>query len=331
MKRSIVSLMEKNTPQHNFHTEIKLREIGHAFKMLGNNFEGAGLGRGSGDSLYWLHRMSNANRQLTNEQILNDSQAHLLQEAIDFAASAPTKGQIMSRIREGKPVIIPTGFSGHTTSVVIWGSNIVLCNRGAGNITEQTSNFYKFDQNKLDENIIDQILALKNGSEKEYEKFFYNTLPASLGYDPKKTSDMCRYLSSRGNLNWQIGGHCSYDNIEAAVSCLMLLEEFKDDTDLNAVTDERIDKLYTIKDQFQHWRTYNRIYHLERAIKAVMAKSKTLHEGESKPLKELQLIRAIFKAMKELAFEAEASPPQLKNKIQLLQGEVSRLPILGAA
>jgi hypothetical protein len=79
----------------------------------------------------------------------------------------------------------------------------------------------RFDKTKLDEDILDDLLKLKNGTEKEYKYCMQKYLPDALSFRKQQKEELS--IEKQARLPMQIVGNCSWAATEGIVKTLILL------------------------------------------------------------------------------------------------------------
>ncbi|MBA2369014.1 MAG: ankyrin repeat domain-containing protein [Candidatus Protochlamydia sp.] len=162
----------------------------------------------------WLHLMSKDNQQFKNSPSCSLSeketnQVDLVIQTLDYSANASsfTTAEKLDRINKGLPTIINTGFVGHAVTVLIWGDQFILCNRGSG--TRRPVEVYNFNPQKLDTTLLEAMDNVRGSTKEEYKKLFFETLNEKLDFIDNPLFDN---FIDRNELPYQTVGNCSMES-----------------------------------------------------------------------------------------------------------------------
>lgn len=158
----------------------------------------------------WIPEIVGALTELERESQsgLTHEEISPMRQALLSAKSTERSGEeLLTLYREGKPILIVTGFPRHVVTVLIVGDKLFICNRGAAN--RGSVEAYRFNPEKLDAALIEQM-ALQP-SRASYESTFFHQVPEQLECVRDEE------LQARSALPMQTIGNCSYANMEAAV------------------------------------------------------------------------------------------------------------------
>lgn len=203
LKKELLSVVKERDEMLAMETteQLRMQAVGHAFSIGGKVKVAMKPGKGNisnkecklegGMQTYWLKKMGKATEKLANEpqykNLIPPEDSKVLLDALNFSAEMSMKDpkEILSRIKAGEPTIIPTGYDGHAVSVLVWGSNLVICNRGG--MSRNQTEFYKFNPEKFDENTIQQIIDASSKDPNAYKKLFFEDLQADLEFKQDAT------------------------------------------------------------------------------------------------------------------------------------------------
>lgn len=251
--------------------QFLIKTLAHSTEQKGNiqlnpiNQEASTLSipKEGGVPYFWLHKMAKAT------ELMQKPDLNLLTETLNFSSTTKTQvpSEILSRIQEGLPVILSTGYEGHNISVLLWGDYFVLCNRGES--SRAPIEIYKYDKEKIDENTIKSIQNSVNGDVKNYKNLFFEELPKSLSFKQGETE---KAIQKGCSLPDQKVGNCSWASPETAVWALRSLQNIFGEEkgklkNISPSTTEIIQTLTKGKKEFRSWLVSNQLYHIERYIK----------------------------------------------------------------
>lgn len=180
--------------------------------------------------------------------------SHTIVEACLTATSnAPsTATTLLERYKEGKPIVLNSGFQGHYVSIVLWDFYFIVCNRGSKK-TRTTCEVLRIDPVQVDASFITQIRNLHDKSPGEYLYFLNRNFPQRKELSPPST--MRGLLERLLSLPEQKVGNCTWANAEAVLFVLLVLEQimplttFPEESEL-----ENIVKSH--KQHFASWQTF---------------------------------------------------------------------------
>lgn len=240
-----------------------LQTIGESFAPSPINILGA-------NPPYWLKKMSNAIQAITDyhPELFSPEEIKELLQLLETGMNASNL-TVQERLQKGLPVLLNTGFVGHTVEVLVWGNYFILCNRGAA--SRRNIEVYQFEPKALTNEVLDKISESKDMDREFYKELFFEELPSTLGFklqqDPfeKDLEEIC-------NLEKQTVGNCSWASPETAVWAFLVLKELRgnDSGQLSPgpplpLTEEQIAKFKESK-KFYTWLVFNQMYNLERYL-----------------------------------------------------------------
>jgi hypothetical protein len=157
--------------------------------------------------------------------------------------------QILKRIKQGAPVLLPTGFLAHSVEVLFTQDAIgkpvfVLGNRGGE--SRKPVELYHYDPLQLTPEIIAQILDMVDSSSADFRSFFYIELKDLLSLEP---SESLQKIASHCSLEGQTAGNCTWTSLEAVIWAQFQFAAQKIGTDSTEML-EYGDVIYT------HWRLF---------------------------------------------------------------------------
>ena len=215
-----------------------------------------------GISFLWLHKMAKATKLMENQEF------NLLTQTLNFSSNikSQTTTDTLSRIQEGLPVILNTGYQGHTVSVLMWGDYFVLCDRGES--SRAPVEVYKYDKEKLDEKTIESIQNTIKGNAQNYKNLLFKTLPKSLNFSQTTTE---KAIQKGCSLRDQKVGNCSWASPETAAWALRSLQNIFGEENgklknTSPSTTEIVKTLANGKKEFLSWLVFNQLYHIEHYI-----------------------------------------------------------------
>lgn len=209
-------------------------------------------------SPFWLNKMHKATQLMhkNHSAIFSEEENHLLDDALVFGANlnAYTPAEILGRIQQDLPVMLHTGYTGHYVSVLVWGSYFIICNRGGA--SRAPIEIFQYDQEKLDEKTIQEIINCANKSKEDYQQLFFTTLPQTLSFEQEELE---KSIQEKCPLPKQIVGNCSWLSPETAVWALLVWQKIRESEEPNIE-----ESIQTETQRFNSWLVFNQLYHLER-------------------------------------------------------------------
>lgn len=176
----------------------------------GKSDQGDGTRLEGGYPRDWIPQITHTLTELQKEgeSGLTHDEISPIRQALHSALSPDRSGEeILDEYRQGKPILIITGYPNHAVTILITGDKLFVCNRGAAN--RGSVEAYRFNPEKLDAALIEQMGL--GASREEYEETFFRQVPAQLECVRDEE------LQARCALPMQTIGNCSYANLEAAV------------------------------------------------------------------------------------------------------------------
>lgn len=215
-------------------------------------------------SRYYLNKMMKATSLLKKMRPKwgEGFNLELLEETMDFASQLPFGREelILQRILSGKPTILPIGYNGHASVLLIWGNKIVHCDRGGHRGTKPRGPLFvhDFDPQKLDVPLLKRILE-KEGTSKEHYEFFFDILPHLLNYRSKAQQGLSSQLEAGCPLSLQSSNNCTYSCIEGIVWAYMALGR----SQKKGQTEKLENTCKETAFEFREWRAFIQAYFIE--------------------------------------------------------------------
>ncbi len=153
--------------------------------------------------------------------VLNENQMTGLKHVLESGAHANVDAaeSKLEKIKAGEPVIINAGFTAHTVTLLIWGNQFVICNRGGA--SRRPIEVYHFDPLLLNPGILNAIDIVKRRPSNVYKELFFKELPKVLKFS-QDTLD--RQMEKAFYFPDQSVGNCSFVSPVTAVFAFMLME-----------------------------------------------------------------------------------------------------------
>ena len=213
-----------------YKTWLARKELSHAFHLEGTTLFSKSMEKSpvastsltGHQSPQWFHLMEKHLPKFREHypDLLSNDLIALMKHTFDSGAN-PTSYSLadkVERIKAGLPITLNTGFSRHAVSVLIWGDQFIVCNRGGS--SRSPIEVYHFDPSQIDETILREIEQVGQGTEKVYEQLFFQKLPAKLRFSQ---NDLDRKLENSTPLPKQLVGNCSFVSATTAIYALILL------------------------------------------------------------------------------------------------------------
>lgn len=147
---------------------------------------------------------------------ITPEEVDLLQSAFQFSQD-PDAHHIANMVERGHPVVIQSGFEGHSFSFIIYGNYFCMCDRANG---EKTYTLYHINRRKVTPELVQQLIDLSNKDESLVYNFTDNELPALLD---AHTNDFCDIVTENISIPPQKAGNCVYVNTLKLPTFLLLL------------------------------------------------------------------------------------------------------------
>jgi hypothetical protein len=157
--------------------------------------------------------------------MLEPSQEILFQQAFEVGANSRSISleEKYKKIQAGELVVIRAGFSGHTVTVLFFGDQVVICNRGGA--SRKPIEAYHFDRAKLEMQDLQAIEKVKvDGTHEDYANLFFKVLVEKWGFIE---TALDKELMKDNPLPHQTVGNCTFVSPVTAMYALLLLDEMK--------------------------------------------------------------------------------------------------------
>ena len=142
------------------------------------------------------------------------TEGKVLAKALKTAAELPFNSKAAAAaIRNGELVIIPSGWSGHALSLIFYKGRLMRCNRGEG-ARDSSVEISKFDIQKIDEALIQEIINTQKLSPDKGETFIYKTLSQKLSCSEDSNT---RELGKATASTMQTVGNCTFASVAGAL------------------------------------------------------------------------------------------------------------------
>lgn len=130
---------------------------------------------------------------------------------------------IVKDIKEGKPVLIPSGERGHSVSVLFHGEHLVISNKGG--YTRKPIELFKIDKEKVTQKTIQEIVLMGSRSIDDYKKWLID-VKSTFGADPDGLfEELAEAAYPFAPVH--IGQHCAWESLETNLYAMLLLERMK--------------------------------------------------------------------------------------------------------
>lgn len=170
-------------------------------------------------------KMAKSIRQFSenHSHMISGEFADLFSKAVELCSGPdPNASDLYDQWKSGQPVILTSGFKGHSTTTLLWGDKFVLCNRGVL-LQRNTYWMYTFDSDKLTPFTIKKIKK-RHVHFDESDNLFFNELPRELAF---QQTEIKRYLELP-LIKPQKIGNCAYASIEGMALILLVLSKLNE-------------------------------------------------------------------------------------------------------
>lgn len=204
-------------------------------------------------------------------QLLNENHKVLLKEIFDWGSNgmAYFAEEKLERIKAGLPTLLITGFSTHCVVLLVWGDQLILCNRGGG--SRKPIEVYHFNPFELNVETVSKIEKIAtHGNLDEYKSLFFEELPKKLHFT-QTALDL--YLEKSVKLPFQEVDNCSFVSLATGVLAFLLLGNVREESknNSNAVkSDHKLsfydESIVRAMASYQTWLVHLQLSFLERNI-----------------------------------------------------------------
>lgn len=228
---------EMKAKLNNLNPELELRakelkmikSIGHCWDLAmkinlknPNNCTVTQVSLEAGSSMCFAYQISKAMKTFYEEyNILDESQALPLINALQRAADHLSDKEILAMIHSGQPTIIFSGYSDHGTAFLLWNNNFVICDTSGVN---EPLSFRDFDPSKLTEVHIREIKDSYFRQQTAYENFL-NFLDSELNLKETVVDHVNR--CDVQVIEKQTVGNCGWKCLEGLVFAYLVLEKLQ--------------------------------------------------------------------------------------------------------
>jgi ankyrin repeat protein len=150
--------------------------------------------------------------------LMAENEFSLIQQLIDLGANQPSIESQYQGWKEGLPILLNTGFLGHYVSILIWGDQLIICNRG--DASRRPMDCFHFNPNKLDLNILNKIKSSNEKKSKDYKKLYFDELPKNLDF---LKNDFDLTIEKTYPFAPQSVGNCSYVSPITSICAAMII------------------------------------------------------------------------------------------------------------
>ncbi len=186
----------------------------------------------------------------------------LFEAAADYTLNSP-ESQFHRFRNEKKPIIISTGHEGHHSTIILWASWFIFCDRGS--VSKKPFVVGILDQKKVDEAVIKALHDLRVASSEEYLPQLMRALaPCAASQD----HPILREFASHMVLPMQDIANCSWANTEALTYALFVFDRVQHYAALPV--SEQISVAEICKQQkalFDKWRAFAIQSRVEKYVK----------------------------------------------------------------
>lgn len=204
----------------------------------------------------WRRKLHKSSHQLESMQSPYFP-SELLKHIRDLLIVGRTYRKQVERHNNGLPVLIRTGYNGHTAFFVAWGPYFVVVNRGAGR--KVCLEAFTHNHHKLGVDLLKRISTTKSRTSGSvgYKKFLYEEVKAELEL---KGTELSAVIQDCGDcISKQTVGNCTYANLEGAVFTIFVI--------WNILKGLPADKVMKISlRQYYNWASFNRAYAMNFAM-----------------------------------------------------------------
>lgn len=245
--REITRLFKNNLELRELYkTRVNRKALAHAFDIswetplikAGTKKTLAKVSLEGHSSAEWFHLMRKNLDQFKESYptLLKENQIALLKHLFDLGANSTSYSVCdkVKRIQEGLPVIINAGYQGHAVTLLIWGDQFVICNRGAtSNVPIEAYQFNPLNFNE--KNLLDIEKIAVSGSEESYKQLF-STFQKSLNFVENK---LVSEINKADFLDNQSVGNCTFVSPITAICAFMLLAETRGVNEEGSLVEEK--------------------------------------------------------------------------------------------
>ena len=225
----------------------------------------------------WYREMEKRTRELARTFGSTDAAepmrelAHFLSRGAEQAALG--REGIAKRVLAGKPCVITTGFVGHAVSALLFGDNLVICNRGGE--SRKPVEVYKM-ANVTKASILELLDQLERCKHEQRHGYIHFLKGLSHRFDSSEKNSTAKAIEDACELPHQWVGNCSWASAEASVWAFMALKAVGNEEVETKPMEER---LAGVKEDFGAWIAYQRIRTIREYLEVVEERGSTPDHG----------------------------------------------------
>ncbi len=257
-----------------------------------------------------------------NPDILPVKQRQTIVEALIKVADPRQSAKLLLQdFKEGKPIIVSTGYMWHEITIVFQGATMLICNKGVG--TRKPIEAYTINPTQLDEGVLHALMNLHDESERidgfnnlvGHGSFLFRERkpgPLLVKLQADDTTPLCRRLEGlHHDSEIQEVGNCSWESLETAVYGIMALQHMeKTSAEGNRLAYE----------QFDHWQQFVKVDSLSNYIKEYESEAKGMEAQNWFSFRD-------FTTRVYRQAEKYAMHPEAKTQLAALKGRIIQLQI----
>ncbi len=217
------SLLKRGLSKHEFY--LKALAAVWEYTQAGE-YRGWTIGSIGGSPLELASVLSRSLEQFTAKYNSDSPGGKRLIEALknadlkDDLSVRSSGAALLARHQAGLPVIVKTGYPGHSVSFILYKDYLIVGNRGENHHPHYPTVIYTINSKMLTAAIFEMIQGL-DWQPSNYFVGFVGALPQLLGAAPNSMSDSVREIY-RGD-EWQKVGNCAFSSLEASLVGLWTL------------------------------------------------------------------------------------------------------------
>jgi ankyrin repeat protein len=182
---------------------------------------------------------------------------------------------LLNRWKSGKPVLIPTGYSGHSIMVLLWGEYLVICNRGGDDLNVKI-HLFDPEANKPERSDIEGLFESRKLDQNNWMQTIAN-VSKKLNCTPMDSLES----SLNGILLSQKVGNCVYASSEGMAFIFLALSHLKPG-ERKFPSGITWDEIYPL---FANWRDFQRLCFLRPYLTYLESRAQGVDNVERRFLK----------------------------------------------
>lgn len=228
-------------------TVMDLRIMSHVWEVnptatikgISTRFFGSTFGKMAKNMLEMIRAFFLENPSLVSIKQQSELESVLLNASLSVHGTYTAEKALLD-FQRGKPVILYSGFHGHSINIVLYKSYLVITNKGAG--SSRPIEAYRINPTKITKQYINDVKNLGNLPSEDFYKNFGSKSSARTDavllnkVEATPSKGLLSLLEARYDpKDFQLMGNCVWESLETALHVVMVLQQAEADSHNNDV------------------------------------------------------------------------------------------------